>query len=73
MFGIPWLGIRNIQGSVLRPVLFKLFISPLLENSIGPTYANVSYHMAIRESNKDTIRTLQMGINDSESWLLGSG
>jgi hypothetical protein len=38
---------ETVQGSVLGLVLFNLFISPFLENSSGPAYADDSYHIAI--------------------------
>ncbi len=48
----------TVQGSVLGTVLFNLFISPFLENSSGPAYADDSYHIAISESKQDVVRTL---------------
>jgi len=63
----------TVQGSVLGPVLFNLFISPFLENSSGPVYADDSYHIAISESKQDAVRTLQDRIIELESWLARSG
>jgi len=63
----------TVQGSLLRPVLFNLFISPFLENSSGPAYADYSYHIATIESKQDAVRTLQDRIIELESWLASSG
>jgi len=63
----------TVQGSVLGPVLFNLFISPLLENSSGPAYADDSYHIAISERKQNAVRTLQEKIIEWESWLARSG
>jgi hypothetical protein len=63
----------TVQGSVLGPVLFNLFISPLLENGSGPVYADDSYHLAISRNKADAVSALQQRIIESERWLSGSG
>ena len=63
----------TVQGSVLGPVLFNLFISPFLENASGPAYADDSYHIAISKSKQDAVRALQEKIIASEHWLASSG
>jgi len=56
----------TVQASVLGPVLFNLFISPLVENSSGPAYA-------IHGRKQDAVRTLQARIIELESWLARLG
>lgn len=63
----------TVQGSVLGPVLFNLFISPFLETGNGPVYADDSYHLAISKNKADAVRALQQRIIESEKWLSGSG
>ena len=51
-----------VQGSCMGPVLFNLFIRPLLNNTSGPAYADDSYHIASGVSKDAVLSDLQVQI-----------
>ena len=63
----------TVQGSVLGPVLFNLFIRPMLESCSGPAYADDSYHLGSGSSKTEALNTLQKKIIEVEKWMSGSG
>ena len=63
----------TVQGSVLGPVLFNLFIRPMLETCSGPAYADDSYHLATGSNRAEALDALQEKITEVERWMSGSG
>jgi len=63
----------TVQGSVLGPVLFNLFIRPLLESSSEPAYADDSYHLATGDNKAGAVDKLQRRVTEVEEWMTGSG
>ena len=63
----------TVQGSVLGPVLFSLFVSPLLEKEDIISYADDSYVVRGSRSKQTAIQRLQFQIQKVAKWLTESG
>ena len=62
-----------VQGSIIGPVLFNLFISPMLVTASGPAYADDSYYLGVGRNKEEAIGKLQLEIIKAEKWMPGLG
>jgi hypothetical protein len=65
--------VGTVQGSILGPILFSLFISPMLEKEDLISYADDSYLIKSNKSKEIALRRLQFQIQNVEKWLTSSG
>jgi hypothetical protein len=63
----------TVQGSVLGPVLFSLFIRPVYKIENLTTYADDNYVMRTGHELKDVLQRTQQAIENVSSWLKKSG
>jgi hypothetical protein len=63
----------TVQGSVLGPVLFNLFIRPLLEKTNSPAYADDSYHCGTSRTKKQALEILERKLGEAIGWITKSG
>ena len=63
----------TVQGSILGPVLFSLFVSPLLEKENLTSYADDSYLARGSKNKEEALRRLQFQLERVKKWLTGSG
>jgi hypothetical protein len=63
----------TVQGSVLGPVLFNLFLRPLLEMTKSPAYADDSYHYGASRTKKQALEILEKKLNAAIEWIRKSG
>ena len=63
----------TVQGSILGPVLFNLFLSPLLEKEDMTSYADDSYLIKANKTKEVALRRLQFQCKKVEKWMTGSG
>jgi hypothetical protein len=63
----------TVQGSVLGPVLFSLFISPVYELEEMISYADDSYIIAGGETKEESKILLEATTNTVAAWLKDSG
>ena len=63
----------TVQGSVLGPILFNLFIRQLLDN-VGPIcFADDGYYISINKSKTEAISNLESKLKRATDWLTDSG
>jgi hypothetical protein len=63
----------TVQGSVLGPVLFSLFISPVYELEEMISYADDSYIIAGGETKEESKILLEATTNTVAAWIKDSG
>jgi hypothetical protein len=63
----------TVQGSILGPVLFSLFMSPLLEKEDLISYADDSYLIRGNKNKETALQRLQFQIQKVQNWLTSSG
>ena len=63
----------TVQGSVLGPILFSLFISPVYELEEMISYADDSYIIAGGETKEESKILLEATTNTVAAWLKDSG
>jgi hypothetical protein len=65
--------VGTVQGSILGPILFSLFISPLLEKEDLVSYVDDSYLIRGNKSKEIVLQRLQFQVRNVEKWLTSSG
>jgi hypothetical protein len=63
----------TVQGSLLGPVLFSLFVSPLLEKEDAISYADDNYLIKGNRNKEVALQRLQFQVQKVEKWLTSSG
>ena len=62
----------TVQGSVLEPVLFNLFMSPFVNQTNTTCYADRGYCIANAETRSEALRKLQQKVLRAEQLMSGS-
>jgi hypothetical protein len=65
--------VGTVQGSILGPVLFSLFMSPLLEKEDAISYADDSYLIRGSKNKELALQRLQFQVQKVQKWLTSSG
>jgi hypothetical protein len=63
----------TVQGSILGPILFSLFVSPLLEKEDVMSYADDNYLIRGNKIKEVALQRLQFQVQKVQKWLTGSG
>ena len=63
----------KVQGSVLGPILFNLFFSPLIRSEKIVAYADDNYPTRMGTTKDEALLNLQWKVIIAEKWMLGSG
>jgi hypothetical protein len=63
----------TVQGSVLGPVLFNLFIRPLLKTATSPAYVDDSYYYETSKLKLQVLEILQENLGQAINWITNSG
>jgi hypothetical protein len=65
--------VGTVKGSILGPILFSLFLSPLLEKEDLISYADDNYLIKSNKCKEIALQRLQFQIQKVEKWLTSSG
>jgi hypothetical protein len=65
--------VGTVQGSILGPILFSLFMSPLLEKEDVISYADDSYLLRGSKNKELALQRLQFQVQKVQKWLTSSG
>jgi len=63
----------TVQGYVLGPILFNLFIRPLMEMANSLAFADNSYHYGASKKKQHALEILQVKLKAAIEWITGSG
>jgi len=63
----------TVQGSILGPVLFNIFISPLIRSEKILAYADDNYPTGAGTTKDAALADLQQKVIIAEKWMSGSG
>lgn len=61
------------QGSILGPVLFNYYMSPLIRSENMLAYADDSYIVKVGKTKTEALDGLQLRVIAAEQWMSGSG
>jgi len=63
----------TIQGSILGPILFNIFMEPLMEVEDSVSYADDSYNIELGDTKIAALKDLELKLIRVEKWMSGSG
>ena len=63
----------TIQGSVLGPILYAIFVSPLFDIAMLTNFADDNFIIAFNTQINDLIRDMEMKLEMITKWLKDSG
>ena len=66
-----WHGI--VQGSILGPVLYAIFVSPLFDLESLTCFADDKYALAMNKDKEEVVALIQIKLENVVKWLVDSG
>jgi exonuclease III len=65
--------VGTIQGSILGPILFNIFISPLSRRLELPCFADDSNYLGVDRLKENAVAKLEKSLSEAIVWIEGSG